>query len=134
MELTMKKIASISVLVIFISVLFASLFHMSTGMGMEGKMGDCPFMEIGEVICPMDFADHIGAWKAAFASIVPNIFILILAVGAVLLLNVSVPVLFGNKGKPIPVRLHIPPPQTYSYIYRPLQELFSKGILHPKLF
>lgn len=129
----MKKIASIGIFAIFISVLFTSLFAMPVGMDMEGGMSDCPFMEVGEVICPMDFADHIGAWKAAFVSIVPNIFILI-AAGAVLLLTVSAPVLFGNKGKPIPVRLHISPPQTYSHICRPLQELFSKGILHPKLF
>lgn len=130
----MKKIASISVLVIFISVLFASLFHMSTGMGMEGKMGDCPFMEIGEVICPMDFAGHIEAWKAAFASVVPTIFTLILIAGTAIAFTLPIPFLFKNKRKPIPIRLHTLRTRTYSYTYRPLQELFSNGILHPKVF
>ena len=52
-----EKIASIGIFMIFISVLFA----MPIGMDMESGMGDCPFMEVGEVICPMDFAGHIEA-------------------------------------------------------------------------
>lgn len=130
----MKKIASIGILGIFISVLFASLFAMPVGVDMEGGMGDCPFMEVGEVICPMDFAGHIEAWKAAFASVVPTIFTLILIAGAAIAFTLPIPFLFKNKRKPIPIRLHILRTRTYSYAYRPLQELFSNGILHPKVF
>ncbi len=130
----MKKIASIGVFTIFISVLFASLFAMPVGMDMEGGMGDCPFMEVGQVICPMDFAGHIEAWKAAFASVVPTIFTLILIAGAALASTLPIRFLFTNKRKPIPIRSNILRTRTYSYVYRPLQELFSNGILHPKVF
>ena len=81
--LHMKKIASIATLTIFLGALFASLFHMSTGMNMTGDMTDCPFMEGGEVLCQMNLADHMGAWKDAFVSAIPTIVTLLVATGAI---------------------------------------------------
>lgn len=131
----MKKIASIGIILIFLSTLFVSLFHMSGGMNMDiqGGMADCPFMEHGEVICSMDVVSHIGAWKAAFTSVLPIIVTLVLVAGAVALYTSS-PFIFPTRGKPIPIRFSVLRTRTYSYSYRPLQELFSNGILHPKLF
>ncbi|MEZ4194943.1 MAG: hypothetical protein R3B53_00885 [Candidatus Paceibacterota bacterium] len=131
---TAKKIVCISVLTVFIGAMFVSLFHMSVGMDMAGGMSDCLFMERGEVICPMNIADHIGAWKDAFVSVVPTIVTLVLAAGAIALVVSTAPFLLGAKRKLIPIQLNVFRTRTYSFSYRPLQELFSNGILHPKLF
>lgn len=96
---TAKKIVGISVLTVFIGAMFVSLFHMSVGMDMAGGMSDCPFMERGEVICPMNIADHIGAWKDAFVSVVPTIVTLVLAAGAISLVVSTAPFLLGAKKK-----------------------------------
>lgn len=130
----MKNIVSIAILTIFLGAMFASLFHMSMGMDMAGGMTDCPFMEHGEVICPMNLADHIGAWKAAFVSVVTTVMTLMLVAGAVAFIASATPFLFAPKRRPIPIRLNVLRTRTYSFSYRPLQELFSSGILHPKLF
>ena len=97
-------------------------------------MSDCPLMERGEVSCPMSIADHIGAWKDAFVSVVPTIVTLVLAAGAITLVVSTAPFLVGAKRKLIPIQLNVFRTRTYSFSYRPLQELFSNGILHPKLF
>ena len=137
----MNRIGSIStrttgaiLTIVFLGAMFASLFHMSTGIDMTGGMTDCPFMERGEVICPMNLADHIGAWKAAFVSVAPTIVTLLVVAGAVAFIASTAPFFFSSKRKPIPVRLNALRIRTYSFSYRPLQELFSSGILHPKLF
>ena len=130
----MKKIVSIAIFTIFLGAMFASLFHMSVGMDMTSGMTDCPFMEHGEVICPMNLADHIGAWKDAFVSVAPTIVTLIVAAGAIAFIASTAPFFFTPRRKPISVRLNILRTRTYSFSYRPLQELFSNGILHPKLF
>lgn len=130
----MKKVVSIAILAVFLGALFTSLFHMSFGMDMAGGMMDCPFMEHGEVICPMNLADHVGAWKAAFVSVAPADESLLLAAGVVLFTASIPPFLIIRKWKLIPVHLNSLRTKAYAFSRRPLQELFSNGILHPKLF
>jgi hypothetical protein len=129
----MKLVGHI-ILIAVLGSMFLSLFHMSTGMDMTGGMTDCPFMERGEVICPMNLADHIGAWKAAFVSVTPTIVTLLVIAGTVAFIASTAPFFFSPKRKPIPIRFNALRVRTYSFSYRPLQELFSSGILHPKLF
>lgn len=129
----MKIIAGI-ILTFLMGAMFVSLFNMSSGMDMSGGMSDCPFMSHEEVLCPMNLADHIGAWKSAFLSVTPTIFLLLAAAGAVALVISTAPHLLVPKRKPIPIRLKLLRERTYSFSYRLLQELFSSGILHPKLF
>lgn len=131
---TAGKILSLTLLVLFIGTMFFSLFHMSTGMNMSGGMSDCPFMSHEEVVCSMNLTDHIGAWKSAFVSIIPT-FTLLLLVVVTLVAIVSIA---PNLLKKIQC---ISPPShrwihkwSYTFSHRPLQELFSNGILHPKLF
>ena len=130
----MKRIVSIAILTVFLGALFVSLFHMSAGMNMTGDMTDCPFMEGGEVLCQMNLADHIGAWKDTFVSATPTIVTLLVVVGTIAFVASAPPVFFGSNRKPIPIRFNTLRTRTYSFSYRPLQELFSSGILHPKLF
>lgn len=132
--ITLMKVVASFFLTLLLSVIFLSLFHMSMGKSMMGSMPDCPTMAHEEVICPMSLADAIGAWKAAFLAVVPGLTLLLAAAG----LAVFVTVLAPNLLRRI---VHAPPPQyqwiqarTYTFTYRSLQEMFSNGILHPKLF
>lgn len=130
----MNKALSIILLVFFLGTMFFSLFHMSMGMDMSGEMNDCPFMSHGEVICPMNLIDHIGAWKSTFFSVIPTLTLFLAAVGVAVLLASVAPNLWQGiqyTSSSIYRWLQI---RVYTYSYRPLQELFSNGILNPKLY
>ena len=82
----------------------------------------------------MDLADHLAAWKSVFQAVAPTIVLLIAAAGAVALAVTVAPHLFTSKRRPVPILPRLLRERTYSFSYRPLQELFSSGILHPKVF
>jgi len=128
------KILSFSLLIFFLGTMFFSLFYMSMGMDISGSMTDCPFMERGEVICPMNLADHIGAWKSAFLSTVPTLTLFLAVAGVAILVASIAPNLFRKTRYSSPPLTRWLQTRTYTFSYRPLQELFSNGILHPKLF
>jgi len=120
---------------IFLSVMFLSLFHMPVGMDMSGSMSsDCPFMSHEEVICSMSTLDHLTAWKSAFMAVLPSLTLLLLAIATVVLVFSVAPNLLQRQRYRAILPIYNLEERTYSYSYRPLQELFSNGILHPKLF
>jgi len=120
---------------IFLSVMFLSLFHMPVGMDMSGGMSsDCPFMSHEEVICSMSTLDHLTAWKSAFMAALPSLTLLLLAIAAIVLVLSVAPNLLQRQRYRTVLPIRYLTERTYSYSYRPLQELFSNGILHPKLF
>lgn len=119
---------------LFLGAMFGGLFHMTMSMDMTGNMIGCPYMTHEEVLCSMSVFDHIGSWQSAFSAVIPSLTLLLSAlVAAVLILSVAPNLLLKHKFREPPLSrelLH----RTYSYSSRPLQELFSNGILHPKLF
>jgi len=128
------KLATYIILIIVLGTMFLSLFHVSSGMDMQSGTSDCPFMSHEETICPMSIMDHIGAWKDMFLSVVPSL-ILLLALAGVSVLVASVPPNLLRRVQYLPPPIYISRlRQSYTFPYRPLQELFSNGILHPKLF
>ena len=127
------RLATAMLTLLFLGVMFGGLFHMS-GMDMAGDMSGCPYMTHAEVLCSMSIFDHFAAWESHFLALVPQLTILLLAVAAILTVRAIAPHLLSP-----PLRLHAIPikqyrDRTYTFSYRPLQELFSRGILHPKLF
>lgn len=128
------KTATAIILTVLLGAMFVSLFHLSMGMDMTGSMSDCPFMAHEEVLCPINLADHIGAWKSAFLAVAPTIFLLLAIAGLAVVMAALAPHLFALKRKPIPILTKQLRERTYTFSYRPLQELFSNGILHPKVF
>ncbi len=112
-----------------------SHFGMNMKMDMDGNMdmSDC-FMPGMAAICNMNLLEHITTWQHAFLappqqySVLSLLLLFIFALGA---------------GR---VRWQYPPPkdvyqfswgyraQSYSLPATPLQELFSDGVLNPKLF
>jgi len=131
--LIMKWVTSIT-LALVLGTMFISLFHMSMGMDMSGGMTDCPFMEHGEVICPMNLTDHMEAWKSVFLSLVPTLTLLLAAAGMAVFVASVAPNLLRRISYSSSPRHRLLRYKTYNFSYRPLQELFSAGILHPKLF
>lgn len=119
---------------IFLATFFLSLFQMPASMGMPGEMSGCPFMSHEEVVCSMSSLDHLAAWQSAFTATVPSFVLLILALIAAVALSAVAPNLFGRLTYFEPPLLRSVRERTYTFSYRPLQELFSNGILHPKLF
>jgi hypothetical protein len=107
---------------------------MSTGMNMSAEMTDCPFMANSEVICAMNVSDHIGAWKSVFLSTVPTLILLLAVAGVAVFIASIAPNLLRKINYASPPLLRWLEIRNYSFSYRPLQELFSNGILHPKLF
>lgn len=129
----MKTITS-TILLFLLGAMGVSLFHMSMNMNMAGSMSDCPFGAHEEIICPMNVSEHTGAWKSAFLAVTPVVAFLLACVGAVVFVVSVAPHLSASKQKPIPISQKQLREWTYAFSYRPLQELFSSGVLHPKLF
>jgi hypothetical protein len=125
------KIFGAALIMIVTGTMFLGLFHVS--MNMADRMTDCPFMLHSDGLCPMSIAEHLGAWKSFFLSTAPTTIILL--VGALLVSAVVfAPHLFVDSTKLLAaggIRLRA---RRYRHSYRPLQELFASGILHPKLF
>lgn len=127
----MKALAGLT-LSILLGAMFVSLFHMSMDMMASGN--DCIYMSHEETICPMSVADHLGAWQSVFQTVAPSFVLLLTALGALVVFVITFPRIFASKRTLLPTLPRLLRERTYTFTYRPLQELFSSGILHPKLF
>lgn len=130
----MKILAGI-LLAIYLTLMFASSFHVSGTMDTSHGMTDCPFMSHEEIICPMNLIDHIGAWKSFFFTFIPTTITLLIALTAAVLIGTGAPH-FLQKCIPLFVLIRWQQrlrQNIYTYIVRPFQELFSNGILNPKV-
>jgi len=129
-----NSIITAILITLFLGVMFGGLFHMSAGMDMSDGMTACPFASGQETICPMGVTDHIGAWKSAFLSVVPTLTLLLLATGVVAFVLSVAPNLLLKRRFVEPILHNYIQERSYTFSARPYQELFSSGILHPKLF
>ena len=124
-------------LTIFFFVGFLGFGHTEMPMVMEGQMNTtCPFMPGMSSLCHMDPLEHLTAWQNIFAAIPSQLGLFV----ALLLLIISVIVVRRIQIPDIPTPfLHSISSQvlyskTYIPIVSPLQEAFSNGILHSKIF
>jgi len=127
------KLITHSILTIVLGTMFLSLFHMAVGMNMHAGMSDCPFMSHEEVICPMDVADHLNAWKSVFLAIAPSVILLFSLAGAALLFVTKAPHLTRKILLSTTIVLKTFADQIALFITRAWQELFSNGVLNPKV-
>jgi len=129
-----RKFTTTLLTIVFLGAMFGSLFHLTMSMDMTGEMSGCPFTAQGETICSMSTLDHIGTWQSAFLTTVPGLTLLLsVLAAAVVILSVAPNVLLKPKYRITAIPKEIVE-RIYTFSYRPLQELFSSGILHPKLF
>lgn len=132
-----KSLLSMAAMTLFLLAAFgAPHFGMSMTMDDQGNMtmSDC-YMPGMTAICNMTAIEHIASWQSTFVSIVQEYgsTMLLLLLFAVIAIAI------------VWVRQQYPPPKNrnvYRYRVRQarrlpltlLQELFSNGILHPKIF
>lgn len=128
------KIALMSLTFVFVGTLFLSLFHMSTDMSMANHVPGCPMMMKGGVICQMDFNEHMSAWSELTLA-VPMLLLLLFLIPLAKVFAVASSILFNQSALVwgFLVR-NFYQKQVPSYTVRGFQELFSSGILHPKLY
>ena len=124
-------------LVAFLLLGFFGLFHSSMAMGENGNMTiwNCPFMSGQAVVCNMDPLEHIAAWQSMFTSIPSQTGSTLISM---LLAALALAFLWTHLWRPpidrtvVSTRLFIR--RNYISLTSPLRELFSSGILNPKLF
>lgn len=119
---------------ILIGILILTAYLVAGGFMLVGSMqhhetSGCPFMP-GEhaAICQMDVFDHISAWQSMFAAVVPTILILGLLAALI--------ALTWGFWRPPPIttaRPFLHKKRSELVIIPLFQQLFSDGILHPKI-
>jgi hypothetical protein len=119
-----------------VAFLFLGAFNFShAGMttGMDGEMIDCPFTP-GVSICEMNPLEMIAASQSLLTTLPQqkDLFsVLMLLIAAAFLLLVSWKPFVPRQR--VASRIFIPR-RDYTPFSNPLQELFSNGILNPKLY
>jgi len=121
--------------VAFIALLSFGPFGLSHSMmGMDSSMNsNCPFMPGMTALCNMGPLEHLAAWQGMFASLPfqnPILFLLLILCAFSLVWNLWKEFHPPDRGRVFLHLLHrrniLPAPA--------LQELFSSGILNPKVF
>ena len=129
-----SRLGAIVILLIFLGAMFGGLYHMTMGMDIAGEESDCLFMTAKEKLCSMSLSEHFVVWQSVFTAIIPGLLLLLVAFAVIAVVMSIAPHLLIRKlcelstlAREIQERMH-------SFSWRYLQELFSDGILHPKLF
>ncbi|OGZ45525.1 MAG: hypothetical protein A3C84_04245 [Candidatus Ryanbacteria bacterium RIFCSPHIGHO2_02_FULL_48_12] len=124
-----------AVVFILMGTLGLSHFGMNMKMDMDGNMdmSDC-FMPGMAAICNMSLLEHITTWQHAFLAPPQQYGILSLLLLFVFVLGAGHVRWQYPLPKNILQALRSRVAQSYSLPATPLQELFSDGILNPKLF
>lgn len=113
-------------------------FHFGMDMPMDGSMeANCFMPGITEALCQMNLLEHIDAWQNLFAAIPSTNDILLLLVSLL-----ALGALYVARKNFSPPKVLISRTQQAFLLYcrrrtpmiHMLQEAFSNGILHPKLF
>lgn len=128
------KVAVMSLAFIFVGTLFLSLFHMSTDMSMANHMLGCPMVMETGIVCQMDFNEHISVWSTLSLA-TPLLLLMLFLLPLSRIWVIACSILFNQVSlawKLLALSLY--QKQVPSYTVRGFQELFSSGILHPKLY
>lgn len=132
---TVRKIIGTCFLTaLFVS--FVSMYLHVRGIGnMDMPMPGCPFMNESAVLCTMDPIQHLTAWQHMFTAtpVVEAMLLLSLIIALALARTELLSWLWKIPELELSYRRTITPDETYSSTNY-LQEIFSQGILNPKLF
>lgn len=135
---TTGKVLIILGLVAFLSLGFFGMSHSTMNMGSDGSttMSNCPFMSGQAVVCNMNPLEHIAAWQSMFVTTLQqngsDLLALFLAALALALVWTR---LLRPKFLPEPaLAFSVIRSRELALPSSLFQELFSNGILNPKLF
>ena len=132
---TAKKLSAFLILLAFLVVGLFGLFHFAVNMNNGGEALGCPFMNT-PTLCAMNPFYHIAVWQSMFAaSFLKETFSLLALIALLGILFTFILRNFGLTGDmPRSVtRVRQILVRTFAVI-NPLQEAFSNGILHSKIF
>jgi hypothetical protein len=127
------KIFSFSALIILLFVMFGSLLHVESGMNMDADTEHCLFMNHDEVICSMSMSEHVTAWQSVFQTSSASSQLLFIFVAFALAAALP-PHIIAKRQVQRAILFRSLLEKTYTYSHRFLQDLFARGILHPKLY
>jgi len=132
-SLTKNTLLSL-LMAVFLGTLFLSLFHMSTDMSMTNHTPGCPMLMETGTICQMDYSEHLSAWSAPSLAI-PLLLLMLFLLPLAKACAIACSVLFNQVSLVWKLLVfNFYQKQFPTYIVRGFQELFSSGILHPKLY
>jgi len=140
MNIAMHKKIFALVLLAFLIVTAFELSNFGMATKADGQMSSCPFMDIGgAVVCKMSPLEHIEAWQNMFTATVSSKTVDTLAL---LLLVTIIFAAFTTMRLPFNAMLALLEAHQKLYARRafapahvnPMQELFSQGILNPKVY
>ena len=119
---------------IFVGTLFLSLFHISTDMSMTNHTHGCPMLMEAGAICQMDYNEHLAIWLGV--SLATPLLLLILLLLPFVKMVLPVSELWFRQRLLVSISpvFHNHLKQRPNHTVRNLQELFSGGVLHPKLY
>ncbi len=127
----LAKTTSAFVLLFFVGTMFVSLLQMAT---ISNTNHGCPSMGHEDSICLMSFAEYMNSWKSTYLAtttyFATNLLLLSLLIIAT---SVAPNLLKKSTHLSILLRFRQRDKQTYKLPFF-LQDLFSNGILNPKLF
>ena len=130
-----RKLMGTVLLPVFFVAIFLSLHYASfEAHAGSDAYNNCPFMTHEQTLCSMNMLQHVAAWKEAFIAIVPAIFSLFVATAVLFIVRSRSPYLRTRMSYTPIFFLKKIRERLYLFTYRHLQDLFSNGILHPKLF
>lgn len=122
----MKKFSKIITVFVLSAFIAVGVFGILGIKGHHHEPG-CPFMPGEKVICEMNIFEHISAWQQSFTGIVPALMVILLAA-------ITLWFLWKQEWPPdIPILLRVRIISRNSDIPNLYKELFSRGILNPKI-
>ncbi len=129
-----RKLSTSIFTLLFLGAMFGGLFQ-TAGLETDGNKFDCLYMFQQETFCAMNVSGHLVAWQSTFTSIIPALSIILGLLLAAVVVGQIAPNLL-QKVRLVFLRVWNISLYTrnLNFVSRPLQELFSSGILHPKLF
>jgi len=123
----MKRLIGTLVLASFAGGALLSLAFLGASAHDGAGMPGCPLMPAQAVVCTMTALDHISAWQGMFAAVPQPLVAMLLAAFALVAAWPRLALALQPRGAPLRTtqESRVPIPL--------LQELFSRGILNPKL-
>ena len=129
----MKTRTQILTIIILSLFLFIKVFAL--GMSMHDPnhmfMGLCPFMSSTESFCEMQVLEHIADWNTMFVSTLATWLLLVEMITLIFFVFYLAKKIFS----PPPTTVNFYPQHHPDYkVFFYLQNFFSRGILHPRLY
>jgi len=119
------------ILIVFALAAFSGMGVFWAAGAPDGAMAGCPFSH-GSAMCAMNAIEHIATWKALFTAL-PQKSAALLAI-----LIFIFAAAFSAPRRESPADKSLNAFRRFFLIFRPvfdyLREIFSRGILHPKIY